>query len=63
MALLSCVSVNITKKLSENVDIKLTIKGVVVMEMIRNMGGCGTFRDGSIWKKKLGYITFNMDLW
>ena len=46
--LLSCVSVSLTKKLTETVDFKITLKGGLIMEMIRNMGGCGTFRDGSI---------------
>lgn len=48
LILLSCVSVSLTKKLTETADFKITLKGGLIMEMIRNMDGCGTFRDGSI---------------
>ena len=46
--LFSCVSVSLTKKLTETGDFKIMLKGGLIMEMIRNMDGCGTFRDGSI---------------
>lgn len=46
ICLISRVSIVFVKKFSSAVELKITLVGGMVMEIMRSMVGCGTIRDG-----------------
>ena len=46
ICLISSVSIVFVKKLSPAVELKITLAGGIIMEMMKSMVGCGTIRDG-----------------